>query len=333
MQTADPTARLDQFIARPRRAMWGMAIPMMIGMSLQTLYMIVDMIFIGMLGPDELTAASFCMPLVFLGLGVTFGLGSGLTAVVARHVGARDAEGADRAAENGLLLGLGLTAFFTLLGAIWGRPLLGAMGVPESLMPLAWDYFGPIVWGYAFFVIATFLRSTLAGEGDVRTPMMIQGASTLLNVGLDPLFMFTFGWGVWGASVATVVSQALAAIALMWLVYRKGRKYVTFNPRHFRVSAAILGDITRIGSPASFSMLLTALGGAVFNRILVEFSPDAVAAYQVGARLDHVVLLPMISISTALVTLVAMFRGAQPPRPGSRRGALRDGVVGRRSAP
>ena len=87
--------------------------------------------------------------------------------------------------------------------------------------------------------VATFLRSTLAGEGDVRTPMMIQGASTLLNVGLDPLFMFTFGWGVWGASVATVVSQALAAIALMWLVYRKGRKYVTFNPRHFQVSAAI----------------------------------------------------------------------------------------------
>ena len=68
------------------------------------------------------------MPLVFLGLGVTFGLGSGLTAVVARHVGARDAEGADRAAENGLLLGLGLTAFFTVLGAVGGRWLLGRDG-------------------------------------------------------------------------------------------------------------------------------------------------------------------------------------------------------------
>jgi putative MATE family efflux protein len=167
------------------------------------------------------------------------------------------------------------------------------------------------VWGYAFFVIATFLRSTLAGEGDVRTPMMIQGASTLLNIGLDPLFMFTFGWGVWGASVATVVSQALAAVTLMWLVYRKGRKYVTFNPRHFRYSASTMGDIVRIGAPASFSMMLMAVGGGVFNRILVHYSPDAVAAYQVGGRLDHVVLLPMISISTALVTLVAMFHGAQ----------------------
>ena len=308
---ADATARLDQFIANPRRAMWTMALPMMIGMSLQTAYMIVDMIFIGMLGPDELTAAAFCMPLVFLGLGVTFGLGSGLTAVVARAVGARDAAGADRAAENGLLLGLGLTVIFTVLGVFWGKPLLASMGVPAEMMPLAWDYFGPIVWGYAFFVIATFLRSTLAGEGEVRMPMVIQGTSTLLNIALDPLFMFTFGWGVWGASVATVVSQALAAIALMWLVYRKGRKYVTFNPKHFRVSGAILGDILRIGSPASFSMLLMAVGGGLFNRILVEYSPDVVAAYQVGGRLDHVVLLPMISISTALVTLVAMFRGAQ----------------------
>jgi putative MATE family efflux protein len=308
---ADTNARLDQFIANPRRGMWSMAIPMMIGMSLQTLYMIVDMIFIGMLGPDELRATSFCMPLVFLGLGVTFGLGSGLTAVVARAVGARDAVAADRAAENGLLLGVGLTAIFTLLGTVWGKPLLSAMGVPDDLMPIAWSFFGPIVYGYAFFVIATFLRSTLAGEGDVRTPMVIQGSSTLLNMALDPLFMFTFGWGVWGASVATVVSQALAAVALMWLVYKKGRKYVTFNPRHFRPSSKLLGDITRIGSPASISMLLTALGGALFNRILVRFSPDAVAAYQVGARLDHVVLLPMISISTALVALVAMYRGAQ----------------------
>ena len=115
---------------------------------------------------------------------------------------------------------------------------------------------------------------------DRRHPL--QGVSVLVNIALDPLFMFTFGWGVWGASVATVVSQALAAIALMWLVYKKGRKYVTFNPRHFRPSSKILSDITRIGSPASFSMLLTALGGALFNRILVRFSADAVAATTVA---------------------------------------------------
>ncbi|HVR28123.1 MAG TPA: MATE family efflux transporter [Thermoanaerobaculia bacterium] len=304
------TARLDRFLSNPRRGMWGMALPMMIGMALQTLYMIVDMIFIGMLGSDALTAVAFDMPLVFLGLGVTFGLGSGVTAVVARYVGARDAEGADRAAENGLLLGLGLTAFFTLLGGVWGRELLVAMGVPSGLLPLAWEYFGPIVYGYVFLVLSTFLRSILAGEGDMRTPMMIQGAATLLNIALDPLFMFTFGWGVWGAAVATVVSQAAAAVAFVWLLYAKGRSYVTFDPRHFRTSAAIVGEIARLGAPASFSFLLMALGGGIFNRLLVEYSPDVVAAYQVGGRLDHVVLLPMISISTALVTLVGMFRGA-----------------------
>ena len=309
MQTS-ATARLDRFLANPRRGMWGMAMPMMIGMALQTLYMIVDMIFIGMLGPEALTAVSFDMPLVFLGLGVTFGLGSGVTAVVARYVGARDAAGADRAAENGLLLGAGLTAFFTVLGAVWGRELLAAMGVPVSLMPLAWEYFGPVVYGYVFLVLSTFLRSILAGEGDMRTPMMIQGASTLLNVALDPLFMFTFGWGVWGAAVATVVSQAAAAVVFVWLMWSKGRSYVTFDPRHFRASAATMGEISRIGAPASFSFLLMALGGGIFNRLLVEYSPDVVAAYQVGGRLDHVVLLPMISISTALVTLVGMFRGA-----------------------
>jgi putative MATE family efflux protein len=304
------TARLDRFLENPRRGMWGMALPMMIGMALQTAYMVVDMIFIGMLGAPELTAVAFDMPLVFLGLGVTFGLGSGVTAVVARYVGARDAEGADRAAENGLLLGVALTAFFTLLGGVWGRQLLNTMGVPPDLLPVAWEYFRPIVYGYAFLVLSTFLRSILAGEGDMKTPMMIMGASTLLNVALDPLFMFTFGWGVWGAAVATVVSQAAAAVAFVWLLWTKGRRYVTFDPRHFRPSAATMDEIVRLGAPASFSFLLMAVGGAIFNRMLVEYSPDVVAAYQVGGRLDHVVMLPMIAISTALVTLVGMFRGA-----------------------
>jgi putative MATE family efflux protein len=145
----------------------------------------------------------------------------------------------------------------------------------------------------------------------MKTPMMIQGASTILNVALDPLFMFSFGWGVWGAAAATVVSQAAAAVAFVWLMYAKGRKYVTFDPRHFRWSGSMMGEITRIGSPASFSFLLMALGGGIFNRMLVEYSPDVVAAYQVGGRLDHVVLLPMIAISTSLVTLVGMFRGAR----------------------
>ena len=304
-------ARVDRYLANPRRGMWNMALPMMAGMSLHTLYMIADLIFVGMLGAKELQAVAFDMPLIFLGLGVTFGLGSGVTAVVARHVGARDPEGAERAGQNGLLLGLGLTAIFTIVGGLYGRELLASMGVPADLLPIAWAFFGPIVYGYLFLVLSVFFRSILAGEGDMRTPMMIQGASTLLNIALDPLFMFTFGLGVRGAAYATVLSQAAAAVTFVWMLYRKGRTYVRFDPRRFRPSAHLLADIARIGSPASFSFLIIAVSSGYFNRLLVEYSPDVVAAYQVGGRLDHVVMLPMISISTALVSLVAMFRGAQ----------------------
>ncbi|HEX2466446.1 MAG TPA: MATE family efflux transporter [Thermoanaerobaculia bacterium] len=311
MQTTDPTARLDRFLANPRRGMWGMALPMMAGMSLHTIYMIADLIFVGMLGARELEAVAFDMPLVFLGLGVTFGLGSGVTAVVARYVGARDAAGADRAAQNGLLMGLVLTAIFTVVGGLFGHELLASMGVPADLLPIAWEFFGPIVYGYLFLVLSVFFRSILAGEGDMRTPMMIQGASTLLNIALDPLFMFTFGLGVRGAAYATVLSQAAAALTFVWMLYRRGRSYVRFDPRDFRPSARLLADIARIGAPASFSFLIIAVSSGFFNRLLIEYSPQVVAAYQVGGRLDHVVMLPMISISTALVAMVAMFRGAE----------------------
>jgi putative MATE family efflux protein len=304
-------SRLEGFVANPRRALWRLALPMMAGMSLHSVYMIVDMIFLGRVSSSALTALAFNMPLLFFALGVTFGLGSGVTAVVARHIGAQDKAGADNAAEHGVVLGLALSVVFTASGLLLGRPLLRALGVPPEVMDEAWGYFGILAAGYAFPVLSVFFRSILSGEGDMITPMLVQGGGTVLNIVLDPLFIFVFGWGVRGAAAATIISQAAATAVFVQLLFVKRHAYVQLRLSDFRLDPGVLGSIFKIGAPASFSFLVMAAGGAAYNLILVAFSGDAVAAYQVGARIDHVFLVPIISLATALVTVVGMFSGAR----------------------
>lgn len=311
MKDIDTSSKLDGFVENPRRALWRLAVPVMMGMAIQNLYMLVDMAFVGRLGGGPLAALAFNMPIVFLGLGVLFGLGAGVTSVIARHIGAKDKRLADRSAEHAVALGIAIAVAFSSVAYVWGKDLLSVLGVTAEIMPLAWDYFSVLAGGYIFVVTSIFFRSILTGEGDTKTPMMILGGGTILNIFLDPLFIFTFGMGVKGAALATVLSQAAAALVFVYLLFFKKHAYVTFELKDFRPSGRILGDIFKVGAPASFSYLVMAVGGMVFNRILVGFSEDAVAAYQVGARIDHVFMLPVIAISAGLVTLVGMYYGAE----------------------
>jgi len=303
--------RLEQFTANPRRALWTLSIPVIVGSSIQTLYMLVDMFFVGRVGPAALTALAFNTPLMFVVMGVTFGLGSGITALVAQAIGARDEDQANWAAEHAVVLGALVTVFFTVGGLLGGRFLLALLGVPPELSELAWSYFAVIAGGYVFMVMSIFLRSILTGEGEVKIPVMFQVAGTVLNVVLDPLFIFTFGLGVQGAAIATVASQALVATAFGVLFFGLKRSHVEMDLRRFRWRGSIAGGIVRIGMPASLSFLVMGLGVGVYNRILIEVSADAVAAQQIGLRLDHVAVLPIVSISYSVVTLVGMFYGAR----------------------
>ena len=302
--------RFEQFAAAPRKALWTLSVPVLVGMSIQTLYMIVDMVFVGRVGSDALTALSFNLPLGFLVMGVVFGLGSGITAIIAQAVGARDQDQANWTAEHAVMIGIVMTVCFTSLGLFFGIPLLKLLGVPPEILPFAWDYFKIVVAGYGIMIAAIFLRSMLSGEGEVKTPVIIQTLGTLLNIVLDPLFIFTFGLGVQGAALATVISQTLVAGTLFYIFFVKDRAHVRIRMRGFRWRSKIFADMVRVGAPASLSFLIMGLGGVIFNRILVEFSADAVAAQQIGMRLDHIVILPVVAIAYSLVTLVGMFYGA-----------------------
>ena len=283
----------------------------MAGMGIHTLYTIVDMIFIGRLGGDAIAAVAFNMPLFFLVLGLSFGVGSGVTASIARFIGAKDKVNADNTAEHAVALGLIISTILTTLGLIYGEDLLQRLGATESVLPLSWDYLKVSLIGLPFMVFSTFFRSILSGEGDMKLPMAVAGLGTILNIILDPIFIFTLGYGVGGAAMASVISQLIVFLIFVYMLFVKEHAYIRFRMQDFSPSIFIIKDIIRVGLPASMSMIIMAFGQLVFNLILVRFSTDAVAAYQVGGRMEMVIFLPIMAIASALTTLVGMFFGAK----------------------
>jgi putative MATE family efflux protein len=304
-------SRLDGFIDNPSKALWTLAFPIMAGMGIHTLYTIVDMIFIGRLGGDAIAAVAFNMPLFFLVLGLSFGVGSGVTASIARFIGAKDKVNADNTAEHAVALGLIISTILTTLGLIYGEDLLQRLGATESVLPLSWDYLKVSLIGLPFMVFSTFFRSILSGEGDMKLPMAVAGLGTILNIILDPIFIFTLGYGVGGAAMASVISQLIVFLIFVYMLFVKEHAYIRFRMQDFSPSIFIIKDIIRVGLPASMSMIIMAFGQLVFNLILVRFSTDAVAAYQVGVRMEMVIFLPIMAIASALTTLVGMFFGAK----------------------
>jgi len=316
---SDSKSRLKIFLENPSKALWSLAIPIMFGMGIQTIYNLVDMIFIGRLGGQSIAGIAFNMPLFFLVLGLTMGLGTGVTSSIARFIGQDNKKEADNSAEHAIVMGIVISIFLCSLGLMFGKTILSFFGAEGDILFIAWEYLHVMCVGMPFMIFSGFFRSILAGEGDMKFPMMVAGLGTVLNIFLDPIFIFDlenyggigFGLGVAGAAMATVISQVIVFCVFIYMLFVKEHSYITFRLKDFSFSTDIIWDIVKVGLPASLSMIVMAIGQGVFNKILIHFSADTVAAYQVAGRLDMLVFLPIFSIAASLTTLVGMFFGAK----------------------
>ncbi len=301
---------LQLFIDNPSKSMWNLAIPIMAGMGIQTLYTIIDMIFIGRLGGNAIAAVAFNMPIFFFVMGLSFGLGNGVTASIARFIGADDKINADNSAEHAVVIAFLISGVLTSVGLIYGKEILILMGCTQEILPLAWDYLRVSCYGISFGVFSGFFRSILAGEGEMKLPMIVAGLGTVLNTILDPIFIFYLDYGVTGAAWATTISQIIVFCIFIYMLFIKHHTYIRFKLADFSPSSFIIYDIIKVGIPVSMSMVVMAIGQLVFNRLLVNYSTNAVAAYQIGGRIDMLVFLPIFGIASALTTMVGMFYGA-----------------------
>jgi len=303
--------RLQAFTNDPFVSMWRLAVPIMISIGIQTLYTLIDMIYIGRLGGDAIAAVAFNMPIFFFIMGLSFGLGNGVTASIARFIGSNDKANADNSAEHAVAMGALISLILTVSGLLFGKNILLFIGCTDDILPLAWDYLKVSCYGLSFGIFSGFFRSILAGEGEMKLPMIVAGLGTVLNTILDPIFIFYMKLGVAGAAWATTMSQIVVFFVFIYMLFVKRHTYVRFRLKDFSFSSYIIYDIIKVGIPVSMSMVVMSVGQLVFNRLLVNFSTDAVAAYQIGGRLDMIVFLPIFGIASALTTIIGMFYGAK----------------------
>ncbi|MBN2527461.1 MAG: MATE family efflux transporter [Deltaproteobacteria bacterium] len=305
--------RLSRFLAHPNRALWVIAAPMMMGFTIHSLYSIVDSIFVGKLGAEALAATGYIGAIFFAAISLTNGLSTGITACVSRAFGARDQGRMDHLASNGLMLSVSVGTLFSAVGLLIGPRLITLLGASGHTAELAWQYMLPLWLGMPLFFLTTALRSVINGEGDAKTPMIVLGMSTMMNMLLDPLFMFVLDMGIEGASIATIVAHSFAVLALMYVVFVRKRVSSRYSFANMVPRRELLGAIVAIGLPATMGQLMMA-GGMVFvNKVLSTFGQLAVAGYVAGNRVDMVVALPILGIASGTMTMVGIFSGAGRP--------------------
>ncbi len=304
------TDRLQEFLDAPKRALWTMALPMMAGMTVQTLYIVADTAFIGSLGTDELAAATFVAPLFFLMIALTMGIGTAVTALVAQSVGRGDTRGADAAAGTAISSGLFLGFVFGGIGLASGRWILAAMGAEGRVVDLGWEYFQVLAAFMPLFFVSAVLRSILTGEGDAKTPMIVLAIATLVNIVLDALFILVLGMGLRGAAIATAVAVVISVSVFSVLLLRRKSAFVRLSVSTLVPLRKVLVQLYSLAIPIAASMGVMSAGGMLYNLILADFGSVAVAAFGAASKVDMIVVLPIFGLSGAAVTVVGMFAGA-----------------------
>jgi putative MATE family efflux protein len=305
------TAGVATLLGDPKRAIIKLALPMIAAMSVQTIYNLVDAIWVSGLGADALAAIGFVFPFFFLAMGLSNGLGIGAGSAISRRIGARDKTGVDNVAVHTLIIMLLLTVLFTIPLFAFTDELFVLIGAGKTA-DMAIAYARVIFAGSIFIFFTNVANAILRGEGDARRAMYAMALGAGLNIILDPVFIYTLGLGVAGAAWATLISLAITSIIMLnWLLFKKDT-YVSLKFSGFKFDKDINKDIFRVALPASVMQLSMSLTMLIMNLIIVMVgNTDGVAVYSTGWRVVTIAILPLMGVATAVVPVTGAAFGAQ----------------------
>ena len=291
-----------------------LAWPMAVAFLLQVSLNIVDTVFIGWYSDLALTAISITFPVIFLIIALASGVGIGVTSYIARLIGSKRIDEAKKAAKHSLVLSCLLGIIFTVCGLVFSKPLFVFLGAKDEVLSMALQYNYTMFIGSVFMLLAFTGSNILRGEGDVKTPMKRMILANVINIILDPLFIFGI-WifprmGIFGAALATVIAQLVSATFILWYLFR-GNALLKLDLKWFKFDWGIIKEIFRVGVPASLSQSVVSLGMFFMLKIVSYFGPYAIAAYGIVSRLDSVAILPAIGIAGAAIVIVGHNVGAR----------------------
>ena len=289
------------------------ALPMSIGFLFNTMYNVVDSFYAGRISTEALAAMALSFPVFFIIIAISEGVARGATALIANAIGADNMKKEGEYSGQLFSLGFFCATVLMVVGVFAAEPLFRLMGASGSYLELATDYIEPVFWGALAFMLSSMCNAILLAHGDSKTFGKVLVTGFFLNLIFDPWFLYGgYGlpaMGIKGIAYATVLIQVMGSLFLMMVVIRRGylkkcgARLLVFQP-------GVYGEILRQGVPTSFNMMSIALGFFVMTYYLNSYGEAAVAAFGVGTRIEQIVLLPAIGISSAIISIVGQNNGA-----------------------
>lgn len=258
------------------RALLAMGLPTMIGMMINALYNLADAYFVGGLGTSQMGAISVAFPLgqVVVGLGLLFG--NGAASYISRLLGRGEKEAANKVASTALCSSVFVGVVMVLCTMIFLKPILRVLGATESILPYAMTYSNIFVIGSIFNVFNVTMNNIVTSEGAAKTTMCALLAGAVLNMALEPIFIYTLHLGVAGSAIATVISQIISTLIYLVYIFRK-KSVFNFRIHECCFSKSILSEISKIGVPTLIFQLLTSLAIVLVNAQAKGYGDSAIA--------------------------------------------------------
>lgn len=290
-----------------------LAIPASTGIIFNTFYNVVDTFYAGLISTQAVAALSMSFFLYFMIIGVGHGFGSALTAIIGNHLGKHKNKLATFYAHKGIFFIFCIGIVMGIVGYVGARDLLLAVGADESYLPLTLEYINTILIATPFFTTAYGLNAILISKGDTKSYRNTFIIGFFANLILNPLFMFGFlgieGMGFAGIATSTICVQIGSVIYLGYRAF-KTKLLHSFNPYMYAPKLSVYRHILLQGLPPSLNMLIMSLGSVLTIYFVATYGTEAVAGYGIAFRVEQIMLLPALGISSAVLTLVSNNYGA-----------------------
>jgi MATE family, multidrug efflux pump len=303
------------------RAVFLLATPMVLEMSMESLFAVVDVFWVTRLGANAIATVGLTESMLTMVFSVAFGVSMSTTAMVARRIGEKDRRGAATAAVQAILLGILLALAMGLPAALAAPHLLAWMGAPDALISIGHWYTSVAFAGSVSLMLLFLNNAIFRGAGDAAVAMRVLWISNIINLALDPCFIFGLGpfpaLGVTGAAVSTLIGRSCGVVYQFWILTR-GHTRIVVRWREFRLVPRVIGSLARVSATGVMQFAVAQTSWILLVRIISDFGSDAVAGYTIGIRIFVFVILPAWGLSGAAATMVGQNLGAHKPERAER---------------
>ncbi|MCP4299626.1 MAG: MATE family efflux transporter [Gammaproteobacteria bacterium] len=280
-----------------------MALPMLLGITTMMGQSFIDAWFLGRVGDRALAAYSFGFPILMIVTSIAIGLGAGTSSVVARAIGAENHRRAKRLVTDSLILSFLITAMVSAAGVLTIEPLFRLLGAPEDMIPMIRSFMLILYGGVPFVVVGMVGMSSMRATGDTRLPSKLMIAGAILNVILDPIFIFGFGpvpaMGLNGAATAGLLARGAIFVGTLYVLLHR-LDMVSFKKPKFPELKSSWADILHVGLPAAGTNAIVPVGLAVITAMIARYGPEAVAGFGVASRIESLVLVIYYALSSVI---------------------------------